>query len=141
MHQLTSTLRALTRPDLELADLLERRLVAFERVARGEVDEEVVDQLGGSENFRRFLAAREGSWDDGDENLVRGDLDRWGKQDEDPPRDIAARLVDAANHIGSIRARPGTVWFLLWEMEGMVADLRELLSLRSAEHPGPRKRT
>ena len=138
---MTSTVRDLATQEPELAELLERRLVALERVARGELDHGIVDQLGGSELPRRFLAAREGSWDDGDENLVRGELDRWGKRSEDPLRDIAARLIDAANYIGSLRTRPGTVWFLLWEMEGMIADLRHLLGVRVREPPGPKSRT
>ena len=133
MHQLTSTVRALAGSDAEFADLLERRLVALERVTRGEGDDEIVDALGGAELSRPFLAAREGCWDDGDENLVRGELDRWGGDDLDPAADIATRLLAAAGHIGSIRARPETVWFLLWEMEGMLADLVELLSTRRTE--------
>ena len=141
MHLLTSTVRELASEDTEIADLLERRLVALERVMRAEVDAAVIGALGGSELSRRFLAKREGSWDDGDENLVRGLLDRWGAEAEDPSRDIAGRLIAAANHVGSIRARPETVWFLLWEMEGMLTDLRDLLGAAHGERSDPESRT
>ena len=104
---------------------------------RGEVDAGVVDELGASELSRRFLAEREASWDDGDEDLIRGELDRWAADDEDPSRDIAGRLIAAANYVGSIRARPETIWFLLWEMEGMLSDLRDLLELPDTERPDP----
>ena len=57
------------------------------------------------------------------------------------PRDIAGRLIAAANHVGSIRARPETVWFLLWEMEGMLADLCDLLRAARTERWDPENRT
>ena len=66
-----------------------------------------------------------------------GELDRWLADGEDPSRDIAARLIAAANHVGSIRARPETIWFLLWEMEGMLSDLRDLLEPPDTERPDP----
>ena len=141
VHALTSTVRGLAGGDLEFADLLERRLVALERLARGEVDDAVLEDLAGSNLSRSFLAEREASWNDGDENLVRGELDRWAEDDADPSRDIAGRLIAAANHVGSIRARPETVWFLLWEMEGMLADLRDLLGAPDTERSEPGSRT
>ena len=39
------------------------------------------------------------------------------------------------------RARPETVWFLLWEMEGMLADLLAIAAPGVTEPRGPRFRT
>jgi hypothetical protein len=74
---------------------------------------------------RRFLASHEGAWDDGDENLVRGFLDRWVREGDDPLAAAAQGLSEAALVLAGLRARPGTLWFFLWEMEsalGAVAD-------------------
>jgi hypothetical protein len=74
---------------------------------------------------RRFLAAREGGWDDGDENLVRGFLDRWIRQAEDPLTAAARGLTEAAAALASMRARPETLWFFLWELESVLSTLAD----------------
>jgi hypothetical protein len=74
---------------------------------------------------RRFLASREGAWDDGDENLVRGYLDRWLRKGDDPLVAAARGLTEAASALAEMRAGPETLWFFLWELEsvlGAVAD-------------------
>ena len=74
---------------------------------------------------RRFLASHEGAWDDGDENLVRGYLDRWVRPDDDPLAVTARGLSAAANALAGLRARPETVWFFLWEMESVLAAIAD----------------
>jgi hypothetical protein len=69
---------------------------------------------------RRFLRRFEGAWDDGDENLVRGYLDRWRRPSEDPGVAAARSLLEAAAALSRIRARRGTFAFFLWEMESML---------------------
>ena len=104
--------------------LLDRRFAALARLAAGE--------SGGSDAglnpadralARRHLAAREGDWHDGDENLVRGYLDRWEKAE---PRGVAAparALLEGAAALAAIGAPPGALWFFLWEMESILAGL------------------
>ena len=74
---------------------------------------------------RRFLAARKGEWDDGDENLVRGFLDRWTREGEDALTAAARGLTEAAAALASVRARPETIWFFLWELESILAALAD----------------
>lgn len=81
---------------------------------------------------RRFLAPLEGSWHDGDENLVRGFLDRWQGPEENGGLVRARGLLRAAGELAGIGPRPETLWFFLWEMESVLRDL--------APGPGPRAR-
>jgi len=74
---------------------------------------------------RRFLAAHEGVWDDGDENLVRGFLDRWVRGGDDPAAAMAQGLSEAATALGGMRARPQTIWFFLWELESVLSALAD----------------
>ena len=70
---------------------------------------------------RRALGPLEARWHDGDENLVRGLLDRWGPPGGEAGSVIARRLLDAAAELARIDARPETWWFFLWEMESVLA--------------------
>jgi hypothetical protein len=74
---------------------------------------------------RRFLSTHRRDWDDGDENLVRGFLDRWTREGEDPVVAAARGLSEAAQALGAVRARPGTLWFFLWELESMLSTLAD----------------
>ena len=74
---------------------------------------------------RRFLSAHRYDWDDGDENLVRGFLDRWTKEGDDPLAATARGLTEAAARLGAMRARPETLWFFLWELESVLAGLAD----------------
>jgi hypothetical protein len=110
--------RSLGRPSLEARrylELLDRRLAAL---AEGRVPRATA---AGRRLARRFLTPLTGSWDDGDENLVRGYLDRWQRSGtgQDAPR----ALLAAADDLGRIAARPGTLWFFLWEMESVLRGL------------------
>jgi hypothetical protein len=71
---------------------------------------------------RRFLRGFEESWDDGDENLVRGYLDRWARGPDAPDRAAALSLLEAAGELTRVGARPGALFFFLWEMESMLAS-------------------
>ena len=77
---------------------------------------------------RRFLASHEGAWDDGDENLVRGYLDRWVRKGDDPLTAAARGLSEAAAALAGLRGRPETLWFFLWEMESVLGA--------AADNPG-----
>jgi hypothetical protein len=68
---------------------------------------------------RRFLALRVGSWHDGDENLVREQLDGWTRGRTDWSH-TARRLLAVADQLAAIEARPETVWFFLWELESLL---------------------
>ena len=72
---------------------------------------------------RRFLRRREGRWHDGDENLVRGLLDRWQDPGEDAARATAAALLETAARLARAEARPETLWFFLWELQSLLAGL------------------
>ena len=74
---------------------------------------------------RRFLSTHRREWDDGDENLVRGFLDRWTKATEDPLVSTARGLSEAALALGAMQARPGTLWFFLWELESVLSALAD----------------
>jgi hypothetical protein len=83
---------------------------------------------------RRFLRRVEGTWDDADENLVRGYLDRFERRGEDPGRAAAQSVLAAAQELSRIIARPGTLYFFLWELESMLTTPGEI-----ARIPAPRK--
>ena len=72
---------------------------------------------------RRFLRRREGRWHDGDENLVRGLLDRWRRPGEDTGRATAAALLETADRLVGAEARAETLWFFLWELQSLLAGL------------------
>lgn len=102
--------------------LLDRRLRAVEAVARGHAGATRLRLDGPSRALvRRVLRRFERTWDDGDENLVRGYLDRWSRPGEDPVRSLALSLAQTALALAAIEARPGVFWFFLWEMESMLA--------------------
>jgi hypothetical protein len=131
-HPLTTTLRRVLRDDrTAMASgylaLLDDRLAALGTLAAG-------GALGAGDLrvhpadralARRFLAAHEGAWDDGDENLVRGFLDRWQRVGDDAVTATARGLTEAAAALGGMRARPETLWFFLWEMESVLAALAD----------------
>jgi hypothetical protein len=106
--------------------LLDRRFAALARIAAGD--------SGGSRAglkpadralARRQLAAREGDWHDGDENLVRGYLDRWERGAHRRAAAPAPALLECASALAAIGAPPGALWFFLWEMESILAGLAE----------------
>lgn len=86
---------------------------------------------------RRFLRRFHGNWDDGDENLVRGHLDRSWPASGDPGRDGARALVGAAAELSRILTRPGTLHFYLWELESMLTSPGDIAMIPAV----PRKRT
>jgi hypothetical protein len=119
-HPLTAAVRrALRRPlsptSRRYLGLLDRRLAAL---AAGRPPGLAADR----KLARRFLARFAGHWDDGDENLVRGYLDSRGRRGA---RDAPGALLDAADGLSRIAARPATLWFFLWEMESMLEGLAE----------------
>jgi hypothetical protein len=102
--------------------LLARRFAALESRARGGT---VTTRALGLAKDDRGLARRalrrlEARWHDGDENLVRGLLDRWLRPGETPADVAARRLLDAAAELARIEARPEAWWFFLWEMESVL---------------------
>jgi hypothetical protein len=72
---------------------------------------------------RRFLEPLDGLWDDGDEELVRGYVDRWLRQEEDPKRAAARALVTAARELAGLETRRETLWFFLWELESVLESV------------------
>jgi len=105
--------------------LLQARLRGLGAVAEGR------GQWPGASRQERALARRvlrklEGAWDDGDENLVRGFLDKWLGPAEEPAVAAARSLLSAAAALAPIRSRPGTLYFLLWEMESMLTSSGEI---------------
>jgi len=72
---------------------------------------------------RRFLAPLEGRWDDGDEGLVRDQLDGWPARGEDASGQARTGLLRAARTLAALQVRPATLWFFLWEMESVLAAL------------------
>lgn len=110
---------------------LERRLADLRDAAEGDRH----PLRGGDRErvlWRRFLAPLEGTWHDGDENLVRGFTDPWVRKGADPRRAAARGLCDAADALARIAPRPETLWFFLWEVESVLAGL--------APGEGPRAR-
>lgn len=121
-HPLTSAVRrTLRRPATQTSrrflTLLDRRLAALAagRLVRGGAADRALT--------RRFLARVAGRWDDGDENLVRGYLDRWQSPGARAARQAQRTLLEAATSLSRIVARPGTLWFFLWEMESVLDSL------------------
>lgn len=116
--------RAAARPYLALLD---DRLATLSALATGGSPAAGGLRVGPADRAlaRRFLAAHEGGWDDGDENLVRGFLDRWVKDGEDPLAATARGLSEAATALAGMRARPETVWFFLWELESVISSLAD----------------
>ena len=107
-------------------DLLDDRLAALaglaeRRLAFGDLRVSPADRAVA----RRFLAGHEGAWDDGDENLVRGYLDRWLREGDDPLVAAARGLTDAAGALAAMRARPETLWFFLWELESVLSAVAD----------------
>jgi hypothetical protein len=123
--------RALRRADKPAARpylaLLDDRLVALSALAAGRPAETGGLHVAPADRAlaRRFLSAHRREWDDGDENLVRGFLDRWTKEGEDPAVATARGLSEAASALGAMRARPGTLWFFLWELESVLSALAD----------------
>jgi hypothetical protein len=124
--------RALPRPAPEWTTdylaLLDRRLAALAERARGQVVSDEALGLGAADRelSRRFLRPLHGAWHDGDENLVRGYLDRWVRAEEDAGAAAAGALVAAADALPATGARAETLWFYLWEMESMLESARRL---------------
>jgi CheY-like chemotaxis protein len=108
----------------EYLALLERRLRFLRARAAGDLRQarRVLPRRGEAALGRRFLRRLGENWDDGDENLVREKLDRLGRGSGDPGRDAASSLVEAADELGVILARPGTLFFYLWELESMLTS-------------------
>jgi hypothetical protein len=128
-HAFTAAVRrTLPRPLDRSAEsylrLLDRRFAALARLAAGEGGVTAAGLRPADRALaRRQLAARAGGWHDGDENLVRGHLDRW---DRSPQRSAAAparALLEGAGALVAIGAPPGALWFFLWEMESILAGL------------------
>jgi len=122
--------RALPRP-LDLAAqrylrLLDRRFAAVARIAAGAEARAVGAGMRPQERAlaRRFFARR--SWHDGDENLVRGYLDRWEKGPGPGGEARRARgVLEGASALSGIGPPPAALWFFLWEMESVLAGLFE----------------
>jgi hypothetical protein len=113
--------------------LLERRLAALAHRARGlPVSNEALGTRARDRALaRRFLRPLEATWHDGDENLVRGYLDRWSREGEDTGAATARSLLAAADELAGSGARAATLWFFLWEMESVLESL--------AARSGPRR--
>ena len=125
IHPLTKTVaRALPRPRSPLAArylaLLDRRLTRVDRVAAGLKVGGRAEAKKSRALARRFLKHYEGTWGDGDENLVRGHLDAWRRRGVDPDNEAARALSTCALTLAAIEPPPSTLWFFLWEMESML---------------------
>jgi hypothetical protein len=106
--------------------LLDRRFAALARIAaRAEASLAAAGMRPEDRALaRRFLARR--SWHDGDENLVRGYLDRWEKgAGGEGSAERARGVLEGASALGGIGPPPGALWFFLWEMESVLAGLFE----------------
>jgi hypothetical protein len=107
-------------------DILDDRLAALAGLAeRRRVDRDLRVSPADRAVARRFLAGHEGAWDDGDENLVRGYLDRWLREADDPLVAAARGLTEAAGALAAMRARPETLWFFLWELESVLSAVAD----------------
>jgi hypothetical protein len=102
---------------------LSRRFVALEAAAAGGPLDRGALGLGARDRAlaRRVLRTLEARWHDGDENLVRGMLDRWVPIGAPPVRERAQRLVEGARELARVEARDEAWWFFLWEMESVLA--------------------
>lgn len=104
--------------------LLDRRLAALDAVAaaRPASARDLGLEAKDVATARRFLRPREGSWHDGDENLVRGHVETAGP---DAAAGRARRLADTAALLARIAPRAETVWCFLWLMETALPSLVE----------------
>ena len=118
--------------EAEYLALLDRRLDALVALAEGGKADRQSLGLGREDRARarRVLRRHEGRWHDGDENLVRGFLDRW-QGEERGGAAVARRLLGAAEALVRIRPRAETLWFFLWEMESMLPDV---IAARAPRH-------
>lgn len=98
------------------------RLAALAALADGRVPD-WSGEPGARQATARFLRRRAGRWHDGDENLVRGLLDRWQRPGEDPARATAAALLATAGRLAAAEPRPETLWFFLWELQSLLSGL------------------
>jgi len=128
-HAFTAAVRrALPHPLDRAAErylrLLDRRFAALAHVANGGAGGALPGlQPADRALTRRYLAARKAEWHDGDENLVRGHLDRWDRGARPGAAEPARALLDGASALAAIGAPPGALWFFLWEMESILAGL------------------
>ncbi len=106
-------------------DLLDDRLSALAGLAERRLDGDLRVSPADRAVARRFLAGHEGAWDDGDENLVRGYLDRWLREGDDPLVAAARGLAEAAGALAAMDARPETLWFFLWELESVLSAVAD----------------
>jgi CheY-like chemotaxis protein len=94
--------------------LLERRFKALEETAQGAPFPEELVSKDSRRVARGILRAGEGTWDDGDEALVRQHEDAWRRGSQ---AEIARSLLATTQELGRIGSRPGTLFFFLWVME------------------------
>ena len=112
--------RPLSPTSRRYLSLLERRLAGLAVVAEGGRTEALAESSASHALARRFLEPLAGLWDDGDEDLVRGYVDRWLREGEDPQRAAAQALVTAARELAGLETRRETLWFFLWELESVL---------------------
>jgi CheY-like chemotaxis protein len=106
-------------------ELLAARLSTLRAATRGAVARSWVRPSDAERRLaRRVLRQIEGEWDDGDENLVRGWLDRWGTELSEPGA-AARALLECVQQLTRIEPRPATIRFFLWEMESVLSGLLE----------------
>ena len=128
-HAFTAAVRrALTHPLDRSAErylrLLDRRFAALARIANASARGAQAGMQGSDRALaRRYLAAQKADWHDGDENLVRGHLDRWERGVRPSAAERARALLDGASALAAIGAPPSALWFFLWEMESILDGL------------------
>jgi CheY-like chemotaxis protein len=115
--------RPLSPTSRRYLSLLDRRLAALVVVAEGGHTAALAESNASHALARRFLEPLEGLWDDGDEELVRGYVDRWLREGEDPQRAAARALVTAARELAGLETRRETLWFFLWELESVLESV------------------
>jgi hypothetical protein len=135
---LTSALRAAlagrrTKDLPRFLRLFGRQLAALERLARVQTTGPMipVDKA----LARRVLRGAEELWNDGDENLVRGHLDRFVSAATDARAQVL-RLHETAKELAAIGAPPGAVAFFAWEMQSMLTspgDLAMIAALKAGQ--------
>lgn len=101
-------------------ELLDRRFAALQAIAAGAPAADLGCTRRDRALARRVLRPLEAEWHDGDENLVRGFLDRWTGAGEDARVVTARRVVEAATALLRMEARAQAWWFFLWEMESLL---------------------
>lgn len=127
-HPLVASVAAILSDDRRrgpFLELLERRLAALKAVAEGAGAWPRSDRCQRA-LVQRVLRREADSWDDGDENLVRGYLDRWARDGANADVSAAASLLAAADALAAVATRPGTLFFLLWEMESMLTSPEDI---------------